>query len=286
MQAVLGSLVLLQYAINYSLSFLLIFAVLKALRIKTNLKGVVLISFLVSIALIVPYLLILAGVQIYLPVMVWVSYAAALLIVFLLVYAFLDAGQPTALLASLMYIVFFMAAMALIVGVFDLAISGLYKDPGLDNLFQLASDSMSHKGDSWKDWYVSHGISEERVSSFPFQKGIDKGRVVEIRPSGDVLLGDVVLYRKDASSTGYDILARIAGIAEISDGSIIGIDGSMDCYTESDFTGTFIPWARSQNPTNTSFRLYMTKADDKNETRQCSERIAPVIDSRIIGKAV
>ncbi len=286
MESALIFLVILPYFIDLVLSFLLVYLMAKAFKTKAGVKNCFLISFAVSVALIIPFVLLYAGIQVYLPYMTWISYAAAAFVVLFTFYSFLGSNKYKSVLSSLLYISLYLLAMAAIVKTVDNALTDANHGSKNDNSFYLTNSAMAHNGSSWKNWFISQGIQESRIDAFPFQNGISQGSVVNIQPAGNVVLGDVILYQKDPSNVGYNVLARVVGIVEVKDWKIGRIDGSIDCLKESDYAETFIPWARNQSLTDSSFNFYMTKADDKNVTRQCSDGIAPVLDSRIIGKAV
>ncbi len=67
---------------------------------------------------------------------------------------------------------------------------------GLKDITSVLSGSMLHKGD-FTQWYLENGFTLEEINSWPFQKGLNIGDAVIIKPIkniSELKVGDVVVF--------------------------------------------------------------------------------------------
>ncbi|MBN2251765.1 MAG: hypothetical protein JW724_06805 [Candidatus Altiarchaeota archaeon] len=166
-------------------------------------------------------------------------------------------------------------------------------------------------GSYWRDWITSR-VPDADVDGFPLKSGFSVGdMILVITPdgSGTVLpffsetrVGDVIIFKRDDNSRGSEpIIHRVVGIVNVDGGNVSSVGGTMDCFTEYEFEGRFIPYVRNcqQNlsdcpyrdyPEGETFSFYITKGDNNKVSDQCSNpssvrnNMLPVPDSQVIAR--
>ena len=161
---------------------------------------------------------------------------------------------------------------------------------------------------NWDSWLISHNISKEKISGFPFQNGFSMGdMVLTITPDGkgvilpifpETRLGDVVIYNRDRLHKGNEpIIHRVVGIVRIRNWEINNSEGTLDCLTYDDFNRIYIPYIKKcitgeycpyrDFPKSGDFNFYITKGDNNMYSDQCGANrgiALPVTDRQLIAR--
>lgn len=164
-------------------------------------------------------------------------------------------------------------------------------------LVVVTSGSMVHQpfDSSWIAWLNERGVSNETVFQMPFGGGFNQGdMIVTIRP--EVKLGDVVIYERDfvwGSPSMEPIIHRVVGIVYVNESEVVGVEGTLDCLSEGDFSVYIGYVGDCRNgrtcyypsvPESASYRFYVTKGDANRMSDQCATPVRislPVNEAQI-----
>ncbi|MDD5111246.1 MAG: hypothetical protein PHG85_01720 [Candidatus Altiarchaeota archaeon] len=171
-------------------------------------------------------------------------------------------------------------------------------------LVVVTTGSMVHyPGDSsWMLWLNERGIGNESIANMAMTGGFNVGDMIMVgRP--DVYVGDIVIYERDLMYGGRGlepIIHRVVGIVYVSDGRVVGMNGTLDCYKMEDFA-KYVKYVEickegradceyPSFPTGASYRFFLTKGDANDYADQCipgGNKISmPVTDAQVPAKAV
>ncbi len=293
-------LLIAQYLTNFVISIFTLWATLKILNIRNRgLKHISIISLMNVSIITIP------GLYGYITRNKEIIQLAGLfcLIGFIvslaLIYRLCESKWKKTLLATITYFLIFFVIMAIA----GIVWGSIQSNSSILKMIRFASVSMTHRDNEWTTWLMEHGISESRISNFPFQGGINQNDFVTIKSPENIMLGDVILYERDKRHPyGNNILHRVVGIVKVKDWKINSIDGTLDCLSENDFVNTYVPYVKNcvnkvdecpynKFPETGTFKFYITKGDNPKTNRvtdQCPPGVGialPVTDVQVIGKA-
>lgn len=178
-------------------------------------------------------------------------------------------------------------------------------------LVAVTSQSMLHQSDSWRNWLISQGFSNEEIEKFPMQNGFDRGdMILVITPNGkgkifdfefptvfsETKLGDVIIYERDfAHGGGEPIIHRVVGIAHIKNWSLDSIEGTLSCISTEEINRKYVPMLvdcinKKPNcpyksyPKHGNFDFYITKGDNNAAVDQCGTIAYPVNEEQLLAR--
>ena len=158
-------------------------------------------------------------------------------------------------------------------------------------------------GKNWREW-IKQRIPNADIESFPLKSGFSVGdMILVITPDGggtilpffsETKVGDVVIYSRDERSRGGEpIIHRVIGIVKVRNGQVAGVEGTLDCFSEYEFTNRFIPSIATCRqggpcpyktvPSGDDYDFYLTKGDNNKGSDQCNS-ILPIPDSQVIAR--
>ncbi|MFH0860586.1 MAG: hypothetical protein V1921_05250 [Candidatus Altiarchaeota archaeon] len=159
-------------------------------------------------------------------------------------------------------------------------------------LVVVTSGSMLHLDEGWSIWLAGHGIGNDTLESFRFQKGFARGDMIFTVSPGkygvfpETRLGDVVIYKRDLDhlnmfASTEPIIHRVVGVVSIEDYSVGNVSGTLDCISPDD-VGDYVGMVRDcqsggdcaypDYPEGGDFNFYITKGDNNPGTDQCGFR--------------
>lgn len=160
-------------------------------------------------------------------------------------------------------------------------------------------------GRYWKDW-IKRKIPGQEIEKFPLKSGFSVGdMILVITPDGKgtilpffskTKIGDIIIFNRDKKTRGNEpIIHRVVGIVRVKNWKIQEVKGTLDCKTEQNFEGEFIPYIKNCQqgtgrclygdfPKESEFEFYITKGDNNEGTDQCKANMLPVTNTQVTAR--